>query len=348
MSGAKLIEPLPAHRFDTAPLFAYLHSNLENFSPDARLQQFQGGQSNPTFLLETGPRKYVLRKKPPGTLLASAHQIDREYRIQQALQGSGVPVVPMRLYCADPTIIGTEFYVMDFLPGRVFGDVLMPELAPAERGALQRDLFTTIGRLHALDYAACGLADFGRPTNYAARQLARWRGQYEAAQTEDLPAMTQLMDWLGAHLPERDESAIVHGDFRLGNMMVHPSAPRIIAVLDWELATLGHPLADLAYCCLPFHLPQIEGPLQGYGALDLAAHGLGPEDDMLALYCRVTGRASIADWNFFLGFAMFRSAAIAEGVYARALAGNAADARGIAMHGVAKVMAQSGWDIVRR
>ena len=347
MSGAKLIEPLPAHRFDPSPLFAYLHTHLENFPRAARLRQFQGGQSNPTFLLETAAQKYVLRKKPPGKLLPSAHQIDREYRIQQALQGTGVPVAPMRLYCADPTLIGTEFYVMDFLPGRVFGDVLMPELTPPERGALQQDLFTTIGRLHALDYAACGLEDFGRPTNYAARQLARWRGQYEAAQTEDLPAMTQLMDWLGAHLPERDESAIVHGDFRLGNMMVHPSEPRIIAVLDWELATLGHPLADLAYCCMPFHLPHIEGPLQGYGGLDLAAHGLATEDDMLALYCHTTGRTEIADWKFFLGFAMFRSAAIAEGVYARALAGNAADARGIAMHGVTKVMAQSGWDIVR-
>jgi aminoglycoside phosphotransferase (APT) family kinase protein len=346
MSGAKLVEPLPAHRFDPAPLFAYLRDHLEDFPGEARLLQFQGGQSNPTFLLETASQKYVLRKKPPGQLLASAHQIDREYRIQQALRGTDVPVVPVRLYCADPAIIGTEFYIMDFLPGRVFGDVLMPDLSPAERGAMQRDLFTTIGRLHRLDYGACGLADFGRPTGYAARQLARWRGQYEASQTEDVPAMTKLMAWLSTHVPERDESAIAHGDFRLGNMMVHPSDPRIIAVLDWELATLGHPLADLAYCCLPFHLPRIEGPLQGYGGLDLAAHGLANEDDMLALYCRVTGRYEIVDWKFFLGFAMFRSAAIAEGVYARALAGNAADTRGIAMHEVMKVMAQSGWEIV--
>jgi aminoglycoside phosphotransferase (APT) family kinase protein len=346
MSGAKLIEPLPAHRFDPAPLFAYLCDHLEGFPSAARLLQFQGGQSNPTFLLETAAQKYVLRKKPPGQLLASAHQIDREYRIQQALRGTDVPVVPLRLYCADPGLIGTEFYIMDFLPGRVFGDVLMPDLTPAARGAVQRELFTTIGRLHRLDYAACGLAGFGRPTGYAARQLARWRGQYEAAQTEDVPAMTKLMAWLSAHVPEGDESAISHGDFRLGNMMVHPSAPRIIAVLDWELATLGHPLADLAYCCMPFHLPRIEGPLQGYGGLDLAAHGLANEDDMLALYCRVTGRSEIVDWKFFLGFAMFRSAAIVEGVYARALAGNAADARGIAMHSVMKVMAQRGWEIV--
>ena len=346
MSSATLIEPLSAHRFDPAPLFAYLHNHLANFPGKARLRQFQGGQSNPTFLLETATQKYVLRKKPPGRLLASAHQIDREYRIQQALRGTDVPVAPLRLYCADPAVIGTEFYIMDFLPGRVFGDVLMPELTCAERGAVQQDLFTTLGRLHRLDYGACDLADFGRPANYVARQLARWRGQYESAQTEDVPAMTRLMDWLGAHVPQRDEIAITHGDFRLGNMMVHPSDPLIIAVLDWELATLGHPLADLAYCCMPFHLPRLEGPLQGYGGLDLAAHGLAHEDDMLALYCRVAGRAEIVDWKFFLGFAMFRSAAIAEGVYARALAGNAADARGIAMHGVMKVMAQSGWDIV--
>jgi aminoglycoside phosphotransferase (APT) family kinase protein len=346
MSGAKLIEPLPAHRFDPAPLFAYLHDHLENFLGEARVLQFQGGQSNPTFLLETPAQSYVLRKKPPGQLLASAHQIDREYRIQHALRGTDVPVAPLRLYCADPAIIGTEFYIMDFLPGRVFGDVLMPALTPADRGAVQRELFITIGRLHRLDVRACGLADFGRPTGYAARQLKRWRGQYEAAQTEDVPAMTRLMDWLAAHVPERDESAITHGDFRLGNMMVHASEPRIIAVLDWELATIGHPLADLAYCCMPFHLPRIEGPLHGYGGLDLAAHGLAREDDMLALYGRVTGRSEIADWKFFLGFAMFRSAAIAEGVYARALAGNAADARGIAMHEVMKVMAQKGWEIV--
>ncbi len=347
MGGPVLIEPLPAHRFDPALLFAYLHDHLEGFPKDARLRQFQGGQSNPTFLLETATQKYVLRKKPPGALLPSAHQIDREYRIQDALRDTNVPVATMRLYCADPAIIGTAFYVMDFLPGRVFSDVLMPELAPAARGAVQRELFTAIGHLHAVDYTALGLADFGRPTQYVARQLARWRGQYEAAQTEDLPAMTKLMEWLGTHMPERDESAIAHGDFRLGNVMVHDTEPRIIAVLDWELATLGHPLADLAYCCMPFHLPHIAGPLHGYGGLDLAAHGLASEDDMLDLYCRTTGRTGIADKKFFLGFAMFRSAAIVEGVYARALAGNAADARGIAMHEVTKVMAQTGWDIVR-
>src|ERR1700722_15453476 len=186
MTGATLIEPLPAHRFDPARLFAYLHDHLENFPREARLRQFQGGQSTPTFLLETATQKYVLRKKPPGQLLASAHQIDREYRIQQALRGTDIPVAPLRLYCADPAIIGTEFYIMDFLPGRVFGDVLMPELSPAERGALQLDLFTTIGRLHRLDYSAHGLADFGRPANYVERQLKRWRGQYESAQTEDV------------------------------------------------------------------------------------------------------------------------------------------------------------------
>jgi aminoglycoside phosphotransferase (APT) family kinase protein len=179
MSGATLIEPLSAHRFDPAPLFTYLHNHLENFPDKARLRQFQGGQSNPTFLLETAAQKYVLRKKPPGRLLASAHQIDREYRIQQALRGTDVPVAPLRLYCADPAIIGTEFYIMDFLPGRVFGDVLMPELTWAERGAVQRDLFTTLGRLHRLDYGACDLADFGRPTNYVGAD--RGRPRHDAA-----------------------------------------------------------------------------------------------------------------------------------------------------------------------
>jgi aminoglycoside phosphotransferase (APT) family kinase protein len=299
-------------------------------------------------LLEGPGRKAVLRKKPPGKLLPSAHQIDREYRIQKALRETDVPVAEMLHFCADPAVIGTEFYVMDFLEGRVFSDVLMEDLAPAERGAVQAALFEVIGTLHAVDYVALGLGDFGRPANYVERQLARWRGQYEAAKTEDLPAMDSLMDWLGKNIPAHDETAIAHGDFRLGNMMVESQDPVITAVLDWELATLGHPLADLAYCCMPFHLPQGSGPaMTGYGGVDLRSHGLATEDEVLELYCRATGRSEIPDWKFFLGFAMFRSAAIVEGVYARALAGNAADSRGIAMHEMTKITSSCGWEIVR-
>ncbi len=346
MSGPRLIEPLPAHRFDAAKLFEYLRCHLDGFEQDETVLQFQGGQSNPTFLLETAAQKFVLRKKPPGKLLPSAHQIDREYRIQKALEHTQVPVARMLHYCTDASIIGTEFYVMEFLEGRVFSDVLMPELAPAERGAVQADLFKVIGALHRVDYEALGLGDFGRPANYVARQLARWRSQYEAAKTAEMPEMDRLIDWLGAHMPEADESAIAHGDFRLGNMMVAPDRPEIIAVLDWELATLGHPLADLAYCCMPFHMPADGETLRGYGGIDFKAYGLATEDEVLDLYCRATGRSGIPDWKFFLGFSMFRSAAIAEGVYARALAGNAADSRGILMHEMAGIAARRGWEIV--
>jgi aminoglycoside phosphotransferase (APT) family kinase protein len=346
MSAPTLIEPLPAHRFDTAPLFAYLQKNIVGFESPARLRQFQGGQSNPTFLIETTSQQYVLRKKPPGALLHSAHQIDREYRIQKALAGV-LPLARMDHFCNDISIIGTEFYVMEYLEGRVFSDVLMSELPPPQRGALQAQLFETIGALHAADYTALGLADYGKPTNYIGRQIDRWTKQYLASKTEDLPAMNSLIAWLRANIPAEDASAIVHGDFRLGNMMIHPTEPRIIAVLDWELSTLGHPLADLAYCCMPYHMP-IEAGLAyaGYASISLPDHGLRSEAEVLDLYCKRTGRAGIAAWNFYLGFSLFRSAAIAEGVYARALAGNAADERALRFHEMTKITSQTGWNII--
>jgi aminoglycoside phosphotransferase (APT) family kinase protein len=348
-SQPHLIEPLPAHRLDTGKLFAYLQDHVEGFAHPAALRQFQGGQSNPTYLIETPTQNYVLRKKPPGQLLPSAHQIDREYRIQKALAGSGVPVAKMFHYCTDISIIGTEFYVMEYLEGRVFSDVTMTELTPADRGQVQAKLFDTIGALHAADYGALGLADYGKPTQYIARQIDRWTRQYVASQTEDLPAMNSLIAYLTANIPAEETTAIVHGDFRLGNMMVHPARPEIIAVLDWELSTLGHPLADLAYCCMPFHMPEKAGPAYaGFATLDLAAHGLRTEAEVLKIYCHRTGRASIENWNFYLGFALFRSAAIAEGVYARSLAGNAADERGSKFHEMTKLTSEAGWDIVNR
>jgi aminoglycoside phosphotransferase (APT) family kinase protein len=316
--------------------------------PLSALRQFQGGQSNPTFLIETASQKYVLRKKPPGALLQSAHQIDREYRIQKALAGV-LPLARMIHFCTDFSVIGTEFYVMEYLEGRVFSDVLMSELTPAERGAVQAQLFETIGALHAADYSALGLGDYGKPTDYIGRQIARWTKQYVASRTEDLPAMNDLIAWLSANIPGEDASAIVHGDFRLGNMMIHPTEPRIIAVLDWELSTLGHPLADLAYCCMPYHMPVEAGlAYAGYASISLPEHGLRSEAQVLDLYCKRTGRTGIADWNFYVGFSLFRSAAIAEGVYARALAGNAADERALKFHEMTKITSQTGWDIVRR
>ncbi|MCF3948729.1 phosphotransferase [Acidiphilium sp. AL] len=347
-TAPKLIEVLPQHRVDETVLFDYLADHVEGFVFPARLRQFQGGQSNPTFLIETDARRYVLRKKPPGKLLPSAHQIDREYRIQSALAGTDVPVAPMLHFCADPAIIGTEFYMMAHVEGLVFHDVMMPGVTPADRGAIQRDLIETIAGLHRVDYAAVGLGDYGRPDHYVARQIERWTKQYEASRTEDLPAMTNLIAWLRGNIPERDESAIVHGDFRLGNMVIDPSAPRILAVLDWELSTLGHPLADLAYCCMSYHLPPGSGPaMAGYQGIDVAELGLMTEQKALDLYCARTGRSGIENWRFFMGFSLFRSAAIVEGVYARALAGNAADQRAHRMHAVCIQVAKTGWDLVR-
>ncbi len=345
---AILVEVLPQHQLDAPRLIDYLTTHCPGFTGPARLRQFQGGQSNPTFLIETASQNFVLRKKPPGQLLPSAHQIDREYQIQSALAGTAVPVAPMLHFCADPSIIGTEFYVMAHVEGRVFHDVMMPGLTPAERGGIQRNLIETIAALHSIDYAARGLAQYGRPDHYVARQIARWGKQYQASQTETLPAMDALTDWLTNHIPAQDESAIVHGDFRLGNMMVAPDGPQILAVLDWELSTLGHPLADLAYCCMSYHLPPGSGPaMAGYQGIDVAALGLMTEDEALDLYCARTGRDAIPDWKFFMGFSLFRSAAIVEGVYARALAGNAADQRASSMHAVCVQVAQTGWDLVR-
>ena len=342
-----LIPVLPQHRLDEAALFAYLADHVEGFAGTPRLRQFQGGQSNPTFLIETADAAYVLRKKPPGKLLPSAHQIDREFRIQKALQGT-IPVARMLHFCVDPAVIGTEFYVMEHVRGRVFHDVMMQGVSKADRGAIQRSLIETIAALHRADYAGLDLADFGRPDHYVARQIERWTKQYEASKTEDLPAMDNLIAWLRANIPERDESAIVHGDFRLGNMIIHPTEPRVIAVLDWELSTLGHPLADLAYCCMSYHMPPNSGPAYaGYQGLDFTGYGLLSEDEVLALYAGATGRQGVENWRFFMGFSMFRSAAIVEGVYARALAGNAADARAHRMHAMCVLVSKTGWELVR-
>ena len=339
----RLVAPLDNHRFDEARLTEYLVANLPGFGGKMTVHQFQGGQSNPTFHLHTPTAEYVLRKKPPGTLLPSAHAVDREYLVQAALAGSAVPVAPMRLLCRDDAVIGTMFYVMDYLPGRVFADRTLAGVAPADRAAMYDDMNRVMAALHGVDWQAAGLAGFGRPQAYVARQIDRWTKQYVAADTGALPEMDRLMAWLPAHAPVADETTIAHGDFRLGNLIFHPTEPRVIAVLDWELSTLGHPLADLAYNCIPWRLPVA---MEGLVGVD--SPGIPTEAEYVAAYCARTGRAGVPELDFFVVFSLFRWAAIAAGVYRRALDGNAADARALTIGNKFRVLAEAAWALAEQ
>ncbi len=339
----RLVDVLPNHRFDEAALAVYLAAHLPGFAPPCAVRQFQGGQSNPTFHLATGGGEFVLRKKPPGKLLPSAHAIEREFRVINALGGSAVPVPAARLLCEDASVIGTAFYVMDYLPGRVFVDQTMPECAPGERHAIFMGMGRVLADLHAVDWRAAGLEGYGRPGGYVPRQIDRWSRQYAAAAVGDAPVMDRLIEWLEAHqaaIP--DETTIAHGDYRLGNLIVHPAEPRVVAVLDWELATLGHPLADLAYSCLSWRLPPEYGGLRG-----LAVDGVPTEAEYVAAYCARTGRPGVPDHPFFVAFSLFRWAAIAAGVYRRALDGNAADAEGIKAGEKFRQLAELGWEVAQ-
>ena len=308
------------HRFDEARLSAWLKTNVADFTGAIEVSQFNRGASNPTFLVTAGDQRLVLRKKPPGQLLASAHQVDREYRVMKALGSVGFPVPVMRALCEDEAVIGTAFYVMDFLEGRIFRDARLPGMAPAERTAIYDDLNATLARLHAVDYAAIGLADYGRPGNYFERQIGRWTKQYRGAQTEEIADMERLIEALPTQIPADDTTTIAHGDYRPENVMYHPTQPRIIAVLDWELSTLGHPLADLAYNCILWHSQSESwGTFDGIG--DLKAAGLPTEAEYVAAYCRRTGRAGIDNFNFYLAFSLFRLASIGQGVFKRNLDG---------------------------
>ncbi len=346
-SQPNLVPPLEAHRFDEQALREYLAAHLDDFSGELQVLQFQGGQSNPTFLLDTGTRRYVLRKKPPGKLLPSAHMIEREYKVIAALNQTDVPVPPARLLCEDADIIGTPFYVMDYVEGRVLSRPDLPEVDKSERRAIYMAMIETLARLHKVDYKSVGLGDFGKPDNYIGRQIKRWSQQYEASKTGENKPMEELMRWLPENMPEEDETAIAHGDFRLGNLMMHPERPEVVAVLDWELSTLGHPLADLGYCCLSYHTPSGQFGTRGFGANpeDL---GIPSEEELIARYCELTGRSGIPNWNFFLAFSLFRLAAIVQGVYARALAGNASSADALEVGKRAGMLAETGWRLAQR
>ena len=306
-------------RLDEAALNAWFRAHVADPPQPLVLSQFNRGASNPTYLITAGQTRWVLRKKPPGQLLPSAHQVDREYRVMAALGAIGFPVPRMRALCEDASVIGTAFYVMDFLEGRIFRNARLPGMAPAERSAIFDNLNETLARLHKVDYAAIGLADYGRPGNYFQRQIDRWIKQYRGAQTEPIAAMERLIAELPSRIPVSDEVSIAHGDYRLENVMFHPTEPRIIAVLDWELSTLGHPLADLAYGCILYHSASENwGTLSG---IDPQAAGIPGEQDYVQAYCRRTGRDAIPDFNVYLAFSMFRLAAIGQGVFKRNLIG---------------------------
>ncbi len=321
--------PREAHRIDETNLARWLGEHVEGCAGGkATVLQFKGGQSNPTYWVDVegganGDVALVVRKKPSGKLLPSAHAIEREYRVMRALRGTDVPVPDALALCEDASVIGTPFFVMRWVPGRIFWDPTLPELGSNEsRRALYKDYVRVLAALHQVDYAAVGLGDYGKVGGFVVRQVERWSKQYQASRTSEIPSMEALMRWLGANIPASDETTLVHGDYRIDNLMFSPEGePKAIAVLDWELSTLGHPLSDLAYACMGYHLN-----LPGRGGLagvDVRSLGIPTEDEMVAEYKKLTGRGSIDGWPFFMAFGIFRLAAIAQGVYARSLQGNA-------------------------
>ena len=341
MSDALLRPVRKAHRFDEGALKSYLAERIDGFDGPMEVRQFEGGQSNPTFQLETGGGRRVLRKQPPGQLLPSAHQVDREYRVMRALAETGVPVPKMLCLCEDPSVIGAKFYLMERVEGRHFTETLLPGLSKEERGAIYRDLARVLAELHALDPKALGLSDFGRPGNYCERQIRRWAKQYRAAQTEEIEAMERLMEWLPRHAPPQERTVIVHGDYRLGNALIHSSEPRIAAVLDWELSTLGEGLADLGYICQAYRVSACDD--DGLCNADLPRLGIPSEQEFVAEYCRHAGRRRADHWLFYLIYNMFRSASIAQGVYKRGLDGNASSETALEYKDEARARSESAW-----
>jgi aminoglycoside phosphotransferase (APT) family kinase protein len=339
------------HVFDVEALTDWLAPRIEGFRGPLAVSQFKGGQSNPTYLLRTPGASYVMRAKPgpAAKLLPSAHAIDREFRVMGALHGSGVPVARMHVLCEDESIIGRAFYVMEYVEGRVFWDQSLPDLTPAQRGAIYDEMNRVIAALHSVDVAAAGLAGYGKPGNYFDRQIGRWSKQYLASQTEVIEPMDQLLQWLPAHVPasarDAGQVSVVHGDFRLDNMIWHPEQPRVLAVLDWELSTLGHPLADFSYHCMAWHIPP--GTFRGIGGLDHVALGIPSERDYVRRYCERTGRADpdavMADWNFYLAYNLFRLASITQGIARRVLDGTAASAQARATGASTRPLAEMAW-----
>jgi aminoglycoside phosphotransferase (APT) family kinase protein len=334
--------PLPA---EWARLEPWLAAHVTGFRGPVTVTRFEGGQSNPTYRLDAASGSYVLRRKPPGVLLPSAHAVDREFRVLAALKGSGVPV-PRVHALGEADIIGTPFYVMDHVEGRVFWDQRLPGLEPRERAAIYDSMNETIARLHRIDPQAVGLGDYGKPGNFLERQIGRWSKQYQASETETIEAMDRLIEWLPRHIPAQDATGIVHGDYRLDNLIFHPTEGRVVAVLDWELSTLGDPLADFAYHVMTWRIsPSV---FRGLAGTDFKAVGIPDETAYVARYCERTGRGRIAGWDFYIAYSLFRIAAIMQGIAKRAIEGNAASERAAEVGRAARPIAEQAWDLARR
>jgi aminoglycoside phosphotransferase (APT) family kinase protein len=325
---------------DIERLQAYLAAQIPGFGTIRSCEKFAGGQSNPTFLLKTDQQRYVLRRKPAGQLLKSAHAVDREYRVMKALENSPVPVPKMLALCSDDSVIGSMFYVMEFIEGRILWNSTLSDVDKPLRGAMYDEMVRLLAALHTLDLDKHGLRDYGKPGNYFARQVGRWSDQYRASQTRQQPAMERLMAWLNANIPADDgRVALIHGDFRFDNVIFHPTEPRVIAVLDWELSTLGHPWSDIAYQCMQLRLPE-DFIIPGLGGSDRAALGIPSEQEYVARYCELTGIDDIPLWSFCVVFSFFRLAAILEGVYKRSLDGTASSTKAAQYGAVVEPMAE--------
>ncbi|MGZ3237480.1 MAG: phosphotransferase [Burkholderiaceae bacterium] len=331
-------------KFNVEALQKYMQQHVDGFSGNLSIEQFKGGQSNPTFKLTTDTQRYVLRTKPglSTELLASAHAIDREFRVMDALNKAGFPTAKQYTLCMDESVIGRAFYIMDFVEGRVLWDQSLPGMTPAQRAEIYDEMNRVIAQLHTTDYEAIGLSGYGKPGNYFARQIDRWSKQYKTSETEKIDAMDKLIEWLPNNIPPGEDSSIVHGDFRMDNMIFHPTEPRVLALLDWELSTIGHPLADFSYHCMSWHITP--GDFRGIGGLDLKALGIPDEQSYIAKYCERTGKTiRPEDFNFYLAYNMFRMAGILQGIMKRYVDGTAASEQALKNGKAARPMAEMGW-----
>lgn len=338
---------LEQHAFPVDRLEDYLAEHVPGFTRPLDVGQFRGGMSNPTFMLTDGAgKRYVMRKKPPGKLLPSAHAVDREFRVISALWETDVPVAEAYVLCEDDDVIGRAFYVMEHVEGRVIRDFSLPDQTPAERHAHYASMGEVMAKLHNVDFRAVGLEGYGREGGYCARQVKRWSGQYEVSKTDDVPEMDKLMAWLGARMPETEQTTIVHGDYRMENAIYDPNSAEILAVIDWELGTLGDPFSDLAYNCLNYYVgdPQ-RADITG---IDLADYGIPDEDEYVALYCKARSMEKPENWSFYLALSLFRLAAISQGVYKRGLDGNASSPDAMQRGAKARQLAEAGWRIAEQ